>query len=592
MDNLFKKVKMTLNYAAAYKSWLEGENLNSDEKTQLNALKNDVNAQKEQFGAELAFGTAGMRGILGMGTNRMNRFMVARATRGLAAYITERGQSAMERGVVISYDTRNFSTEFAIVAAEVLNDAGIKVFLFENVRPVPLCSYAVRRLFAYAGIMITASHNPAVYNGYKVYGSDGAQMSPEDTAVVVKYISAIDNFFYVPEKSGLTPQSIRSAEGKIAGNIKIIGKDIDADYYKEISALRLSPDAVKKAGGFKIVYTPLHGSGYRPVTEVLNSMGVSVRTVDAQTTFDGSFPTVKVPNPEEASALSMALELAERVGSDIVLGTDPDCDRMGAAIRNDKNEFMLLNGNQIGALLMDYILSRKAEMGILPDNAAVIRTIVTTRLADKIAADFKVKLFEVLTGFKFIGEKIKDWEQSGEYVYEFGFEESYGSLSGTHARDKDAVVAAMLFAEMACYYESVGTSVYKRLMYLFEKYGYYKEITTSAAFSGLDGLEKMKAITAGIRQNPLTQLGGEVVTYSDDYLTGIHRTADGKTEKLGLPQSDAILYGLSGDDWACVRPSGTEPKLKIYAAASRPTEKQANEAVSSIVNALKEKLQG
>lgn len=556
-----------MDYKDIYKQWLTSDAITPDEKAELALISDDLNAQKERFGAELEFGTAGMRGVLGMGVNRMNVYTVARATRGLAHYIIGRGEDAMRRGVVISYDTRKFSTEFAIISAEVLNSFGIKSYLFENVRPVPVCSFTIRHLNAVAGIMITASHNPKIYNGYKVYGEDGAQMSPEDTAVVVKYIEEEKDYFAPFDKIGLTERDVRNADGKTYENVQIIGKTVDECYFKAIEKLMLSEDAVKAGRDkMKIVYTPIHGSGFMPVTTMLERMGMPVVTVPEQVKPDPEFSTVRVPNPEEADALSMAVALAKKVNASVVIGTDPDCDRIGVAVKDDKGEFVLLNGNQTGVLIMDYILRRNRDKGTLPKNSAVVKTIVTTRLANVVAKDYGTTVFDVLTGFKFIGEKIKEWEQTHEYTFMFGFEESYGCLSGTHARDKDAVVASMLFAELACYEENEGSSVYERLQKIYKEYGYFLERAFSFGFTGIDAMDKMNKIMDDIRKSGVSSVNGKKVLATSDYLSGVTTNCDGTKEKITLPKSNVLLYTLENDCWMCVRPSGTEPKLKIYLA--------------------------
>lgn len=563
-----------MDYKALYEKWTGSGILSGDEKAELKALKADEKELKERFAAELEFGTAGMRGVIGVGPNRMNRFVVARATRGMCGYV--KGLGRERDGVVISYDTRRFSAEFAIICAEVLSEHGINAILYENVRPVPMLSFAVRECGAAAGIMITASHNTKEYNGYKVYGADGAQMSPEDTGKVVRFIAA-EREYLVPVKSlGLTPGNIRGKDGERVGNVTIVGKSLDEKYYEAVSALELSPDDVRKtAGKIKIVYTPLHGSGYVPVTTMLGRMGVSVITVPEQTAPDGDFPTVKAPNPENADALSMAVRLATETGADAVIGTDPDCDRMGAAVRDENGNFVLLTGNRIGVLLCDYVLRRNAERGTLPADSAIVKTIVSTKLADKVAAGYGAEVFDVLTGFKYIGEKIREWEESGEHTFMFGFEESYGSLSGTHARDKDAVVASMLFAELVCHEAAAGGSVYGRLRSIFDRYGCFAERSASFAFKGLDGMDRMRAVMDKVRLLSPRKIGGDAVLQTSDYESGRTVSADGSVRDTGLPESNVVKYTLENDGWVCVRPSGTEPKLKVYIGAAAKDEETA-----------------
>lgn len=567
-------------YEDTYKLWLE--NVDEASKTELKALSQ--NEIKERFTAPLAFGTAGMRGIIGAGLSMMNNYTVGRATKGLAEYILSLGEAFCKRGVLISYDTRNKSFDFALQSARVLAAYGIKTYLFEDVRPVPVCSFAIRHYNCIAGVMITASHNPKEYNGYKVYGEDGAQMSPEATAEVVKFIDAINNPFDI----SLADVSTQDIKGKDNVNlndfITVVGDSLDKQYFTAIEKLGLSADEVKKAcNDIKIVYTPIHGSGYMPVTTILNKMNIPFSVVEEQKNPDINFSTVKVPNPEQPEALSLGIKLANSLGSDIVIGTDPDCDRMGAAIRDDKGEFMLLNGNQIGAMLMDYILMRNVEKGTLPKNAAVVKTIVTTRLADKIAANYGVTVFDVLTGFKFIGEKIKEWETSNEYTFMFGYEESFGYLSGTHARDKDAVVATMLFAEMACYYHTKGITLYNKLNQLFDKYGYFVEKNKAVEFKGLDGMAKMAAIMDGFRKNPPADFDGIAASSAADFISGEIKYADGRVEATNLPKTNVLKYELNNGSWVAIRPSGTEPKLKFYVSIAADSKKEANDKVDAIL---------
>lgn len=564
-----------MDYQQSYLEWLGSPELSGEDKQRL--LELTENEKKEMFFSPLEFGTAGMRGVLDVGTNRMNVFTVKRATQGLAQYIISLGEEAMKRGIVISYDTRRFSSEFAICVAKVLAENGVNAYLFEDVRPVPMCSFAIRHLNAIGAVMITASHNPKIYNGYKVYGDDGAQMSPESTDKVVEFINKTPYFGIKEADVALCAKCIKGLDNKqVHPHITVIGKSVDNAYFDTISNLSLSPQAVKERGkDVKIVYTPIHGSGYMPVSTILSRMGITVNIVKEQANPDTEFSTVRVPNPEEADTLRLGVETANRIGSDIVIGTDPDADRMGIAVRNDKNEFVLLNGNQIGVLLCDYILRRKSEDGVLPTNGAIVKTIVTTELARKIADSYGVTTFDVLTGFKFIGEKIKEWEQSGEYTYMFGFEESYGSLVGTHARDKDAVVASMMFAEMVCYYETKGKKVYDVLQDIFKKYGYFVEKSKAITFGGLDGMQKMRDIMSNIRQTVFLTIAGQKVIAQSDFVSRVKTYADNRKENIDLPKTNAFKIHLENGDWICARPSGTEPKLKFYVATSKPTKEEA-----------------
>ena len=564
-----------MDFEKSFLQWLASNELTDADKARLASLTQEE--KKEMFYCPLQFGTAGMRGVLDLGTNRMNVFTVKRATQGLACYIQTLGATAMERGVVISYDTRRFSSEFAIKVAKVLAANGINAFLFDTVHPVPMCSFAIRHLGAIAGVMITASHNPKIYNGYKVYGEDGAQMSPESTDKVVEFIDKTPYFGINEVDVNLTADNIKGLDNvKVHEHITVIGKSVDESYFDTISKLSLSPDAVEKFGkNVKIVYTPIHGSGYIPVTTILKKMGITVNVVSEQALPDTESSTVRVPNPEEADTLRLGVELADKIESDVVIGTDPDADRMGIAIRNDEGKFVLLNGNQIGVLLANYIFLRKKETGTMPKNGALVKTIVTTELARALATSYGVTTFDVLTGFKFIGEKIKEWEQSGEYTYLFGFEESYGSLVGTHARDKDAVVASMMFAEMVCYFESKGTSVYDVLQDIYKKFGYYVEKAKSITFGGLDGMQKMADIMNKIRSASFTEIAGVKVLAQSDFVTRKKTYACGKVEDIDLPKTNAFKIHLENGDWICVRPSGTEPKLKFYVATSKPTQAEA-----------------
>lgn len=576
-----------MNYQENYNYWKN--NVEEKYQAEMQAIGGDEKETKERFTLPLAFGTAGMRGTIGMGISNMNVYTVARASFGLAKYILSLGKKQAEMGVIVSYDTRRMSFEFALTTARVLAKCGVKVRLFENVRPVPMCSFAVRHLGCIAGVMITASHNPKEYNGYKVYGDDGAQMSPEATKKVVEYIDQADYFgIDLQEVKTTNHDDIKGKDNyELGENITVVGASVDNAYYDTIEKLGLSPDSVKRVGkDIKIVYSPIHGSGWIPVTTILARMGIEVNVVEEQKYPDTEFRTVSVPNPEQSEALSMGIQLADKLGSDIVIGTDPDCDRMGVAVRDDQGKFVLLNGNQIGAMLMNYILSRREEDGTMPSNPAVVKTIVTTSLADRIARSYGVRVYDVLTGFKFIGEKIKEWETSGESTFLFGYEESYGYLSGTHARDKDAVVASMLFAEMVCYYTDKGVKVYDKLIELFEKYGYFVENSKSIFFKGLDGMQKMADIMTKFRQSELKEIAGTKVVSKTDLNVGKKYNSDGTVEDVDLPKTNVVKWDLGNDEWACVRPSGTEPKLKIYVSTNAGDKQTASEKNQKIMTAI------
>lgn len=548
-----------MDYKVNYENWLSSEYLCSEGLIELKSIADNDEAIKDAFGAELEFGTAGMRGVIGYGTNRMNIYTVRRATKGLADFIKANGKAAMQRGVAISYDTRNKSELFARVAAGVLLYNDIKVYVYPEPRPVPMLSYAVRNLNAFAGIMITASHNPKEYNGYKVYGEDGAQMSPENTAEVVKYISENNDYLSIKEKS---IESIKSKNNP--SQLVVIGKSFEKRYYEELVRLALSRKAVKKYGKkLKIVYTPIHGSGYVPVTTILKKIGIKPVLVESQVNPDPNFSTVEVPNPEFKETLSQGIALANKVKADVVFGTDPDCDRLGVAIRNNEGEFEALTGNQTGILLLDYILLRLKAEGKLPKNGIVVKSFVSTDMAKSICDNYGVELVETPVGFKFIGEKIKECEESGEKEFIFGFEESCGYLRGTHARDKDAVVASMLFAEMTCFYQYIGKSVYGRLCEIYEKYGYALDETDSIKYSGLDAMAKMNACVQKMRDRAVENVGIYTVSATRDYLSGKRKSADGETT-MDIKGVNCVYYELLSGGFICLRPSGTEPKLKIY----------------------------
>jgi len=574
-------------YLENYKHWYDS--VTAEERAELDAIAADDKELRERFSLPLAFGTAGMRGTIGLGTFKMNLYTVARATAGLADYITEQGAEAMKRGVVISYDTRRMSFEFAMEAARVLAHCKIKVYLFENVRPVPICSFTVGHLHTFSGIMITASHNPKEYNGYKVYGEDGAQLSPEATARVVTYIEKRDYFGVGKADVDPSRENVMGKDGYALGDyITIIGKSVDEAYFEVIEKLSLSPEAVAKEGGdLKIVYTPLHGSGYKPVTAILSRMHIPYNVVPEQALPDGEFPTVKMPNPEMPDALTLGIKLAEELGSDVVIGTDPDADRMGVAVRSDKGDFVLLTGNQTGVLLIDYILRRHAEKGTLPKNAAVVKTIVTTSLAKKVAEHYGATCFDVLTGFKFIGEKIDLFHKTGAHTFLFGYEESYGYLAGTHAKDKDAVVSTMLFAEMVCYYKSIGIGLYERLQEIYRLLGYYAEKTISVYFKGLSGMAIMSEKTRALRDVKITEIAGYKVASVTDFMAGERTYASGKKEKIDFPKSDVMYYALEGGDWVVIRPSGTEPKLKLYVSCAAANADDAMKKAEALLNDMK-----
>lgn len=567
-----------MEYRSIYESWMKDERLPESCKKELAAIADNEKEIEYRFGGELEFGTAGMRGLIGCGMNMMNVFTVMRATQGLAMYIHTLSEEEQARGVVISYDTRRNSRLFAEKAASVLAKNGIKVYLFDDVHPVPMLSYAVRYLNTIAGIMITASHNPKEYNGYKVYGEDGAQMSPEATAIVVGFINEIKDYLSVTGEDD-------------SPLIVPVPAEVDDTYIAALEKLTLSKEAVEKCGkDLKLVYTPVHGSGYVPVMRILKSLGINVTVVEEQTTKDTEFSTVAVPNPEYKETLAMGIALANQIHADVVFGTDPDSDRLGVALKNDEGEFVALSGNQVGILLLDYILTRLKEDNVLPKNAAVVKSFVTTGMAKAICDDFGVALFETPVGFKFIGEKIKQWEADGSHTYVFGFEESCGYLRGTHARDKDAVVASMLCAEMVCYYTYIGKTVYSRLQEIYAKYGYVLDKNVSIQYSGLNAMKEMNAVVDGLKTAKVDRIGSFNVLAVRDYSSSVRRAADGSESTIDIPKCNCVYYELEGGSFVCVRPSGTEPKLKIYYSIRAKDETAADAELDKAAASVKELL--
>ena len=570
-----------MDHKIVYDNWLKNPRLSIEGVRELESISNNEKEIEYRFGAELKFGTAGMRGLIGMGTNMMNVYTVKRATKGLAEFIKANGAVAMQRGVAISFDTRRKSEEFACAAAGVLLKNDIKVFIYPEGRPVPMLSYAVRKNRCFAGIMITASHNPKEYNGYKVYGEDGAQMSPESTAEVVKYISAINDYFSVDEIA------VPSAEkAKKCGAI-LLGRGFEKKYYAELMKLSLSKTAVKAEGGkIKLVYTAVHGTGYVPVTTVLKKMGIKATVVEEQSKPDTEFSTVQVPNPEYKETLSMGISYADRIKADVVFGTDPDCDRLGVAVRDGDGEFVSLSGNQVGVLMMNYVLSRLKQEGRLRQDSFVVKSFVSTGLAEAVALSYGVKIYDVPVGFKYIGEKIKISERTGVGNFEFGFEESCGYLRGTHARDKDAVVASMLFAELVCYYKHIGQSVFDVLQSIYAKFGYCLDRTDSIGFSGLNAMSDMQNAVSAVSKREVSKIGGYNVVATRNYESGVRKTVDGKEEKLDFCGLNCLYYELENGGFICLRPSGTEPKLKIYYSVYAPDKNKAEDAIDKLSKAF------
>ena len=547
-----------MDYREIYEQWLANPYFDEATKEELKGISEDENEIKERFYMDLEFGTAGLRGIIGAGTNRMNIYVVRRATQGLANYIAKVDKKA--QGVAIAYDSRHMSPEFAEEAALCLAANGIKAYIFESLRPTPELSFAVRHLGCVAGINVTASHNPPEYNGYKVYWEDGAQITPPHDSGIMGEVKSISDWN--------TVKTMDKAEAEKAGLFQVIGKEVDDAYMAELKKQVIHMDAIEKEGkNLKIVYTPLHGTGNIPARRILKELGFeNVYVVKEQELPDGDFPTVSYPNPEAAEAFELGLKLAKEVDADLVLATDPDADRLGVRVKDKNGEYHDLTGNMSGCLLANYEISqRKAVNGSLPEDGALIKTIVTTNLADAIAKGYGVNLIEVLTGFKFIGQQILGFENSGKGSYLFGFEESYGCLIGTYARDKDAIVATMALCEAAAYYKTQGKTLWDAMIEMYEQFGYYKDAIQSVTMKGIEGLQKIQEIMNSLRQNPPTEFAGHKVTAVRDYKADtITDVATGAVKPTGLPNSNVLYYELTEDAWVCVRPSGTEPKVKFY----------------------------
>ena len=547
-----------MEYKSIYESWLSNPYFDEATKKELESIKNDENEIKERFYKDLEFGTAGLRGIIGAGTNRMNVYTVRKATQGLANYINKKGFA--DKGVAIAYDSRRMSPEFAKEAALCLAANGIKAYIFESLRPTPELSFAVRELKCVAGINITASHNPPEYNGYKVYWEDGAQITPPHDGGIMDEVKAVTDYN--------TVKTMSEADAKAAGLYEVIGAAIDDRYMEELKKQVINWDCIKEAQkDIKIVFTPLHGTGNIPARRVLKEIGFeNVYVVPEQELPDGEFPTVSYPNPEAAEAFELALKLAKEKDADLVHATDPDADRLGVYVKDTKSgEYITLTGNMSGCLLADYEIGQKQEKEGLPEDGALIKTIVTSNMADAIAKHYNVKLIEVLTGFKFIGQQILGFEQSGKGSYLFGFEESYGCLIGTHARDKDAIVATMALCEAAAYYKTKNMTLWDAMVAMYEKYGYYKDDIKAIGLSGIEGLEKIQHIMTTLRENTPTEIAGYKVLSARDYkLDTVKNMETGEVTTTGLPNSNVLYYDLSDNAWLCARPSGTEPKIKFY----------------------------
>lgn len=563
-----------------YEHWKNSENLNDTVRQAL--LEQTEEEAEDAFGAVLSFGTAGMRGVIGAGPNRMNNFTVRQATEGLAQLIEEAGEEAKKRGVAIAYDSRHFSPEFAMEAALVLGRHDIKAYIFESLRPTPTLSFAVRYLHTYAGIMITASHNPAEYNGYKVYGEDGGQMPPEDADKLTEFVRAIED--------PLTIEAGNKTDLLGSGKIEIIGDRIDQAYLEEMKKVTINSDLIDEMSDeVKIVFSPLHGTGMYLGMKALEQAGFkNIHLVEEQAKPDGDFPTVKSPNPESPEAFDLARELGEQIEADILLATDPDADRLGAMIRNPDGSYQLLSGNQIASLMLDYILQALKEKEELPENGVVVKSMVSTNLANRIAEAYGVEMVEVLTGFKFIAEKIQQYKETGSHTFIMGFEESYGYLIEPFARDKDAIQALVVLAELTAYHKQQGKTLGDALADIYEKYGYFLEKTISVSFPGLQGQAEMAEIMAGLREKGMEEFAGVKVIQTIDYLNGARRFADGRDGILSYPKSDALKYILEDDSWIAMRPSGTEPKIKLYLAATGSSYDEVADKTLKFEEALRE----
>ena len=563
-----------MTYQENYQKWLDFADLPDYLRQDLENM--DEKTKEDAFYTNLEFGTAGMRGLIGAGTNRINIYVVRQATEGLARLIESKGGNEKERGVAIAYDSRHFSPEFAFESAAVLAKHGIKSYVFESLRPTPELSFAVRHLNCFAGIMVTASHNPAPFNGYKVYGEDGGQMPPHDADALTTYIRAIENPFAV---------EVADVEAeKASGLIEVIGEAVDVEYLKEVKDVNINPALIEEFGkDMKIVYTPLHGTGEMLARRALAQAGFdSVQVVEAQATADPDFSTVKSPNPESQAAFALAEELGRQVGADVLVATDPDADRVGVEVLQKDGSYLNLSGNQIGAIMAKYILEAHKNAGTLPENAALCKSIVSTDLVTKIAESYGATMFNVLTGFKFIAEKIQEFEEKHNHTYMMGFEESFGYLIKPFVRDKDAIQAVLVVAELAAYYRSRGLTLADGIEEIYKEYGYYAEKTISVTLSGVDGAEQIKAIMAKFRNNAPKEWNATAITVVEDFKAQTSTAADGTVTTLTTPPSDVLKYTLADGSWIAVRPSGTEPKIKFYIAVVGESNEDSQSKIANI----------
>lgn len=571
-----------MNYLEEYKKWCESLEFDEETKKELLAIKDDEKEIEDRFYQELEFGTAGLRGVIGAGTNRMNKYTVGKATQGLANYIIEQG--TQEKGVAISYDSRRMSKEFSLQTALILNANGIKTYLFENLRPVPELSFAVRNLKCTAGIMITASHNPPKYNGYKVYWDDGSQIvAPRDKDIIAK-VRAVESYSEIKETT--------REKAEQQGLFNIIGKEMDDKYLGVLKDKVINPEIVKEQGKtLKVVYTPLHGTGNTIAERLLNEIGLeNVYVVPEQKDPDGNFPTVSYPNPEDKKAFKLALELADKKDADVVLATDPDADRLGIFAKDTKTgKYMEYTGNMSALLIAEYRISQMKEKGILPKDGMFITTVVSSELAKAISKNYNLECIEVLTGFKNIGAIMKKADETKDKTYVFGFEESYGCLIGNYARDKDGIAAVMALCEAACYYKSKGKTLWDAMNDIYEKYGYYKEAQVSIVMEGAEGAQKIKDMMTNMRNKPVEKIGKyKVLTFKDIDRDIVKNMETGEITKTGLPQSNVLYYELENNSWCCVRPSGTEPKIKLYMGIKGNNHEDANAKLEDLKQAMTE----
>lgn len=574
-----------MDWKATADKWTSFPALDGELAEQLTEVSSNEKVMEDLFYKHLEFGTGGMRGEIGPGTNRMNIYTIRRAAEGLALYLKEQGEAAMMRGVVIAYDSRHKSPEFALEVAKTVGKYGIKVYLFKELRPTPELSFAVRYLNAFAGVVVTASHNPPEYNGFKVYGEDGGQIPPQAADIIIGYVNAVEN--------ELTIEVAAEDDLLNKGLLVYIGEEIDQEYVSKLKTLQLNEDIVKSvAEELKIVFSPLHGTGNKPVRDGLAAFGFkNVTVVSEQELPDANFSTVESPNPEEHAAFEIAIRYGNELGADLLMATDPDADRLGIAVKNKEGEYIVLTGNQIGALMLEYLLSQKREKGQLPDNGVVVKTIVTSEIGRAIAKEYGIPTIDTLTGFKFIGEKINEFEQSGERTFLFGYEESYGYLIGDFVRDKDAVQSAIFAAEVTAYYKSKGKTLYEGLLEIFEKYGFYQEGLQSITLKGKDGAEKIAILMDRFREERIKEMAGIEVTTIEDYSEGVAvGVRENLNKEIDLPKSNVLKYHLADGSWFCLRPSGTEPKAKFYFGVKADTLEDSQTKLEMLKQAVMNKV--